>query len=90
MLRLQLTLHGKVQGVFFRAHIQQKAQELEIGGWAANNADGTVSVVAEGPQNKLRDLADWCRSGPSRAQVEKVEEVFGQYTGEFSDFSIRY
>jgi len=90
MKRVHLTISGKVQGVFFRAHAQEKAEKLGVTGWVANEADGTVSVVAEGPPNKLNDFVDWCHSGPSTSQVEavKVEEI--PYMAEFEDFSIRY
>jgi len=91
MIRVHLKIHGDVQGVFFRAHTIEKAEKLgDITGWVANNADGTVDVVAEGPENKINDLIDWCHSGPSIAHVEKVDAEKLTYTGEFSDFSIRY
>lgn len=91
MIRAHIKIIGKVQGVFFRAHIQEKAEKLgDIAGWVANNADGSVEVVAEGPENKINDLIDWCQSGPSISQVEKVEAEKLTYTGEFEDFSIRY
>ena len=90
MIRVILTIIGEVQGVFFRDHTQSKAEELRVTGWVANESDGTVTVVAEGPENQVNQLADWCQSGPSTAQVEKVERKDSQYTGEFEEFSIRY
>ena len=91
MIRVHLKIHGDVQGVFFRAHTQEKAEKLgDVFGWVANNADGTVDIVAEGPENKVNELADWCQSGPSTAQVKKVDMEKLTYTGEFEDFSIRY
>ena len=91
MIRIHLKIHGDVQGVFFRAHAQEKAEKLgNITGWVANNADGTVDIVAEGPENKINDLIDWCHSGPSRSHVEKVEAEKLTYTNEFDSFDIRY
>lgn len=91
MIRAQLTITGKVQGVFFRAHAIEKAQELgKITGFVANEADGSVTVVAEGPENKVNELIDWCHSGPSRSEVEKVVIDLQPYTGEFEAFEIRY
>ena len=90
MIRVHLTISGYVQGVFFRAHAQEKAEELGLTGWVANDADGTVSVVAEGPENKINDLVDWCHGGPSTAQVDKVKAEQAPYSGEFENFSIRY
>lgn len=90
MIRTHLTISGKVQGVFFRAHTKQKAEELFVAGWVANESDGTVTVLAEGPENKVNELIDWCHSGPSTAQVEKVMVEKEPYSGEFKDFAIRY
>lgn len=91
MIRVRLTISGQVQGVFFRAHAQKKAQQFgNIYGWVANESDGTVTVVAEGPENKIRDLVDWCHSGPSTSQVEKVKVEESPYQGEFDDFSVRF
>lgn len=91
MIRVQLKIHGRVQGVFFRAYAVQKAQDLgDVMGWVANESDGTVQLIAEGPENKVHDLVDWCHSGPSTAQVKKVEIEWGQYSGEFDEFDIRY
>ncbi len=90
MTRVHLRISGNVQGVFFRARTREKAEELGVKGWVANESDGTVSVVAEGPENKINDLVDWCHSGPSTAQVENVEVTQATYMGEFDDFHIRY
>ena len=90
MIRVHLAISGLVQGVYFRAHAQKKAQELGVTGWVANESDGTVSVVAEGSENKISDLVDWCHGGPSTAQVEKVIVEQAPYMEEFDSFSIRY
>lgn len=88
-MRLRIT--GKVQGVFFRAQSFKKARQIgDVTGYVANESDGSVTVVIEGPENKANDLLEWCHSGPSTAKVEKVEVEKQDYTGEFDDFSIRY
>ena len=76
--------------MFFRTHARLKAQELGVTGWVANEGDGSVTVVTEGSENKVIELADWCQSGPSIAQVVKVEITPEPYTGEFEGFEIRY
>ncbi len=90
-IRTHLKIHGKVQGVFFRDHAVKKAEQLgDIMGYVANNADGTVDIVAEGPENKIDDFIDRCSSGPSTSEVTKVDVEKYMFTGEFEDFSIRY
>lgn len=91
MIRVHMTVHGKVQGVFYRTHTVEKAEQLgHIGGWVANQADGTVAIEAEGPENKINDFIDWCRSGPSTCEVDKVEVERHEYSREFDGFGIRY
>lgn len=90
MIRVHLTISGTVQGVYFRKHTKEKADDLRLMGWVANEADGTVTVVVEGEENRVNELVDWCYSGPSRAFVEKVIKVDEPYMAEFISFDIRY
>lgn len=90
MKRLNATVHGRVQGVAFRANTQSQASRLHITGWVKNHWDGTVKVVAEGPESSLRQFADWLEIGPRAAQVDEVETQWSEGTGEFRAFSIRH
>ncbi len=89
MQRLSLRVHGRVQGVYYRAETRIKASALGLAGWVRNREDGSVELVAEGPRAQLDALLDWCRAGPTLARVEAVEPEFGEPTGEFSSFEIR-
>lgn len=88
--RVHLVVHGRVQGVFYRATTLEKALELGLGGWVRNRADGAVEVVAEGDREKLEKLIEWCRVGPERAQVGNVDIDWESYIGEFREFTIKY
>ena len=91
MIQVRLKITGHVQGVYFRVHTVEKAEQLgDLSGFVANEGDGSVTVVVEGPENKVNALVDWCHSGPSRSEVEKVEVEKRPYTGEFEEFGIRY
>ncbi len=90
MIRVNLIISGTVQGVFFRTHAQKKAEELGVTGWVANEADGTVVVIAEGSNNKINEFINWCHGGPSTAQVDKVHIEQIPYMREFEEFSVRY
>lgn len=70
---IAIRVHGKVQGVFFRATTQEKAQELGLTGFVQNENDGTVYLEAEGDITALKKLEAWVHQGPKRAQIEKVE-----------------
>ena len=69
----QLTVRGRVQGVFFRDSVRREAQRLGVAGWAANLPDGSVEVVLEGPPCAVRELVSYCERGPRRAEVTDVE-----------------
>jgi acylphosphatase len=70
---ISLVVHGKVQGVFFRQSTREEALRLGITGHVRNASDGTVRITATGTEDQLHALAEWCRTGPPRARVEKVE-----------------
>ncbi|WP_187262158.1 acylphosphatase [Pontibacter beigongshangensis] len=70
---IALRVHGKVQGVFFRASTRDKARELSLTGFVQNEPDGTVYIEAQGTPEALKQLEQWAHKGPSRARVDQVE-----------------
>ncbi len=54
--RLTAWVQGRVQGVGFRWWVRSRALELGLAGFAENLADGRVKVVAEGSEDRCRDL----------------------------------
>lgn len=82
-----IRISGKVQGVFFRASTREKAQELGVRGFVRNESDGSVYIEAEGDQQALQQLANWCEIGPERARVERVETQAGDWQ-DFQDFIV--
>ncbi len=87
--RLDATIRGSVQGVGFRWFVQRTAQRLGLTGWTANQADGTVTVIAEGPTGALDALAEALARGPSGARVTAVDVRRVPATDEFAEFTIR-
>ncbi len=71
-VRCRAVVSGRVQGVFFRDSCRSQAQRLGVRGWVRNRSDGTVEVVAEGRRDDVDQLLNWCRQGPSRAQVTGI------------------
>ncbi|MCK5711054.1 MAG: acylphosphatase [Deltaproteobacteria bacterium] len=86
--RVQLIIHGKVQGVFFRASTKDKANELRLTGFVRNRGDGTVEVIAEGGRDQLQKLVDWCRKGPQLSHVNDVRLDWQPYIAQFEKFMI--
>ncbi len=83
-----ITIRGKVQGVWYRASAQEAAKRLGLTGFVRNLSDGGVYAEAEGPEAVLQDFVNWCRRGPQFAQVEEVQVVEAPLQG-FESFEVR-
>ena len=88
--RVNIIVHGRVQGVFYRARTKEMAIELELNGWVNNRIDGTVEIVAEGNKEDLEILVDWSKQGPKHARVTKIDVKWQPFVDEFSDFTVKY
>ncbi len=88
--RLHAIVHGRVQGVGFRAATQRTAATHRLTGWVRNRWDGTVEVIAEGSPEDVRALERFLQRGPTAAEVTRVEAEYSAATGEFHGFNIRY
>ena len=71
-IHYSIIIQGKVQGVFYRASARQKAELLNITGFAQNQRDGSVLIEAEGEESSLKEFVMWCRTGPANAHVKDV------------------
>lgn len=87
--RWTLLISGKVQGVYYRASTQEKAESLGVAGYARNLPDGRVEVVAEGPEDRLEALRQWCYDGPPAAKVDSIDTSDAPATGEFRGFEAK-
>lgn len=75
-MRMHARVWGRVQGVYYRASTRHEAEKLGLHGWVRNRADGTVELVAEGPERALEALLTWLHQGPDTAEVAEVEVVW--------------
>jgi acylphosphatase len=87
--RLEATARGRVQGVGFRYFVLRRGMDLGVTGWVANESDGSVRCVAEGPRTDLEALLQVMERGPAGALVEGVRATWGEATGTLRDFGIR-
>lgn len=76
-----------VQGVGFRYHTRKTALDLGLSGFVMNQPDGTVYIEAEGEETNMQEFIDWCRRGPSMADVSDVTVTDGPLK-HFSSFII--
>jgi len=87
--QIVLKIYGRVQGVFFRDSSREKAKRLNLKGWVQNEPDGTVQIVAEGEEENLKELIEWCQNESDHGKVEKVNTAWLEPTGQFGDFTVK-
>ncbi|MFC4174526.1 acylphosphatase [Microvirga sp. GCM10011540] len=71
---LHVTIHGRVQGVGYRAWTHHQAQLHGLKGWVRNRRDGSVEAVFSGPGDLVDVVLKACRQGPGGAVVERVDQ----------------
>ncbi len=88
--RVRVIIKGIVQGVNFRYYTQREAQKNGVTGWVRNLPDGSVTAVFEGDEEDVEKMVQWCRNGPSSAQVSELIAQPEDYRGEFEAFSVQF
>ena len=89
VVRAHVIISGRVQGVYFRGNIKEKAQSMGIRGWARNLTNGNVEAVFEGETEDVRRMVSWCQEGPPAARVDDVKTEWATPTRELSGFGLR-
>ena len=89
LARIDATILGRVQGVGFRWFVLEAARGLGLRGWVANEGDGSVRCVAEGPRAQIEVLLVELERGPAGAYVERVIPRWGRAAGGLGRFEIR-
>ncbi|MFQ5846438.1 MAG: acylphosphatase [Candidatus Methylomirabilales bacterium] len=87
---LKARVIGRVQGVGYRYFTERVVAEIGLSGYVMNCRDGSVEVMVEGERHALDQLLPLLKQGPFGARVEKVEETWGPYTGQFTGFAVRF
>lgn len=87
---VRAVISGRVQGVNFRMETWRAADRYGVTGWVMNKPDATVEAYFEGDAENVDAILDWCRKGPPAASVRGVRVEEEEYTGKYTDFTIRY
>lgn len=75
-------VHGRVQGVGFRAFVEYEALTRGLEGWVRNRREGTVEAVFKGEEAVVADMIAACQRGPFGARVDALH----QRDGDAADF----
>ena len=77
MIIRHVIVHGRVQGVGFRAFVEQEALTHGIEGWVRNRRDGSVEALFVGEPEVVAEMIAACGEGPLGARVEAVDQRAG-------------
>jgi undecaprenyl diphosphate synthase len=86
--RIEIHISGRVQGVHFRGAAKTQSDKLQVTGYAKNQDNGTVEIIAEGEESALEELLHWCFRGSLLAKVTGLTYNWKEYLGEFSSFDV--
>lgn len=88
--RVHVWVEGRVQGVFFRANVQEVATREGLSGWVRNLPDGRVEAVFEGEAESVERMVQWCWQGSPASRVDNVKTEEEPSRGRTERFEIRY
>jgi acylphosphatase len=72
VISAHILISGHVQGVGFRSNAKRVADHFGLSGWVRNLPDGSVEILAEGPEGHVEEFIEWCHIGPYGAIVDDV------------------
>ena len=90
MKQIHVFITGRVQGVFFRQSTRVMAIKNNVNGWVRNLDDGRVEIIAQGEEQDIDNLSNWCRTGPANSRVDEFELQEESIAQEFENFEVRY
>ncbi len=72
---VHVMIRGRVQGVGYRAWVEDQATLSGLDGWVRNRQDGSVEAVFAGPAADVAELVELCRKGPPACRVDSVHDM---------------
>ena len=89
-VRAHVWVHGRVQGVGFRVHVEYHARQIGgLTGWVRNVGDNMVEAIAEGERAKVERFIELMKDGPHGSRVDDSKVEWEEPTGEFVKFGMR-
>lgn len=73
-----VVVRGRVQGVYFRAFVEEEALKLGVEGWVRNRRDGSVEALFVGASEKVAAMIAISRRGSPASRVEALDEREGR------------
>ncbi|MBN2140246.1 MAG: acylphosphatase [Desulfovibrionaceae bacterium] len=89
MRSLHCVITGKVQGVFFRAWIQDQAANMGVNGWVRNLDQDKVEILAQGDEAALDSFRERVRQGSPLSRVDDFKSDWMDYDKIYDQFEMR-
>lgn len=70
---VRVRIHGRVQGVWFRAWTVRAARKRGLSGWVRNRSDGTVEALFSGPEDQIEEMLAACHRGSTASKVSAID-----------------
>ena len=77
-LSVRVIIEGRVQCVWFRGWMVERAMGLGLSGWVRNRREGSVEAVFYGEQSRVNKMIEKSYQGPSAASVARVSVKYEQ------------
>ena len=90
LVRVHIWVIGRVQGVGFRAFVQQTGSLFGLTGWVRNVGYADVETVAEGRRDIVERFAETVKTGPRAARVDEARVEWETPTRDLKQFGVRY
>jgi len=84
--RVYIIISGYVQGVLFRYNTKKIAEKLNLKGFVRNLASRDLEIVAEGSEEAIKELIEFCKKGPEGAEVRDIKIEYEEVKNEFDGF----
>jgi len=89
MKELELILKGRVQGVNFRKEVKRFALDNGLNGFAENLEDGSVRILVQGEENKIKELVSWIKKGPGISFIEDINLNWREISENYTSFFVK-
>lgn len=73
-----VVVRGRVQGVYFRAFVEEEALKLGVEGWVRNRRDGSVEALFVGSADKVEAMVTISRRGSPASHVDVLDQREGR------------
>ncbi len=90
LLQIKAVIKGRVQGVFFRKSCETAARAHGVDGYVRNLPNGDVEAVFKAEPARVKQMIEWCHSGPPHAVVDDVTIEEMPVDSQLASFETRY